>query len=65
MPVAPPEMNAILPASLPGMVRSSFFSGTVGHSRTASGGIESGKRSGAHSPSRLWAEFQVSPRELA
>ena len=43
MPVAPPEINAILPASLPGMVRSSFFSETVGYSRTASDGIESGK----------------------
>jgi hypothetical protein len=29
MPVAPPEINAILPASLPGMVRSSFSSDTV------------------------------------
>jgi|RhiMetdeSRZDD1v2_1073273.scaffolds.fasta_scaffold142894_3 hypothetical protein len=36
MPVAPPEINAILPASLLGMVRSSFFSEMVGYSRTAS-----------------------------
>jgi hypothetical protein len=31
------------------MVRSSFFSETVGYSRTASGATESGKRSGAFS----------------
>ena len=37
MPVAPPEINAILPASRPVMVRSFFFSETVSYSRTASG----------------------------
>jgi hypothetical protein len=50
MPVAPPEINAILPASLPGIVRSSFLSETFGYCRTASGATESGKRSGVLLP---------------